>query len=62
MELRKAHTGEHLLFQALSRFFPGISVEKIRLREKKKVFYLHYSKELSWDGILKALKLANEII
>ncbi|MFQ5892076.1 MAG: DHHA1 domain-containing protein [Candidatus Methanofastidiosia archaeon] len=62
MELRKAHTGEHLLFQALSRFFPGISVEKIRLRKKKKVFYLRYSKELGWEGILKALKLSNKII
>ncbi|KYK35343.1 MAG: hypothetical protein AYK18_03580 [Theionarchaea archaeon DG-70] len=57
----KAHTGEHILFRALSTVFEGMSVKKVEL-DKRNYFLIHYEKDMDWDDILKAERLANRII
>lgn len=58
---RKAHTGEHILFRALSTVFEGMSVKKVELG-KRNYFLVHYEKDMDWDNILKAERIANRII
>ncbi len=58
---RNAHTGEHILFRALSTVFQGVSVRKVEFG-KRNYFLIHYDKELEWDGILKAEQIANRIV
>ncbi len=59
--MKKAHTGEHILFRALSTVFEGLTVKKVEFG-KRNYFLIHYDKELDWDSILKAEKIANRII
>lgn len=58
---RKAHTGEHILFRALSTVFDGLTVKKVELGERN-YFLVHYDKELEYSRILKAELIANQII
>jgi alanyl-tRNA synthetase len=57
----KAHTGEHILFRALSTVIKGLTVKKVELG-KRNYFLVHYEKEFQWEPILKAELLANQII
>lgn len=59
--MKKAHTGEHILFRALSTVFEGLTVKKVEFG-RRNYFLIHYDKELDWDSILKAEKIANRII
>ena len=58
---RKTHTGEHILFRALSTVFEGLTVKKVEFG-KRNYFLVQYDKEFDWDGILKAEIIANHII
>lgn len=60
-EAAKAHTGEHILFRALSTVFEGIKVKKVELG-KRNYFLVRYDKELEGEHLLKAELLANTII
>jgi alanyl-tRNA synthetase len=60
-EAAKAHTGEHILFRALSTVFEGIKVKKVELG-KRNYFLVSYDKELEGERLLKAELLANTII
>ncbi|MGD2249224.1 MAG: hypothetical protein PVF58_12530 [Candidatus Methanofastidiosia archaeon] len=57
----KAHTGEHILFRALSHVLQGMTVKKVELG-KRNYFLVEYTKEIDWDTILKAEIMANQII
>lgn len=61
-ELKKAHTGEHTLFQSLSRVFEGIEVEKIDITEGRKSLFVKYPGVLDWKKVLEAELLVNKII
>jgi alanyl-tRNA synthetase len=56
-----AHTGEHILFRALSMVFEGLSVRKVELGNRN-YFVIHYDRDMTWDGILQAEQHANRII
>jgi alanyl-tRNA synthetase len=58
---RKAHTGEHILFRALSMVFEGLSVKKVELGNRN-YFVIRYDRDITWDGILQAEQHANRII
>jgi alanyl-tRNA synthetase len=58
---KKIHTGEHILFRALSTVFEGLTVKKVEFG-KRNYFLVQYDKEFNWDGILKAEIIANRII
>ena len=60
IRLTKMHTGEHILFQALSRSTPT-EVHKVDLGEQESTLYVN-CKELSWDILLKAEQLANQVV
>lgn len=60
-EAAKAHTGEHILFRALSTVFEGIEVKKVELGERN-YFLVTYSEELEGERLLQAELLANSII
>ena len=57
----KAHTGEHILFRALSTVFDGMIVKKVEFG-KRNYFLVHYNKEIEWNGVLEAELIANRII
>ncbi len=57
----KVHTGEHILFRALSTVFPGMTVKKVEFG-KRNYFLVHYDEELKFDLVLKAELIANQII
>ena len=59
--MKEAHTGEHILFRALSTVFEGMTVRKVELGERT-YFLVHYDKEFDWNKILEAECLANKII
>lgn len=61
MNEKKIHTGEHILFRALSEVFEGLTVKKVEIG-KRNYFTVYYDKEFTWDGILKAEHIANTII
>ncbi|MEM2955083.1 MAG: DHHA1 domain-containing protein [Candidatus Nanoarchaeia archaeon] len=61
-EIIKAHTGEHILFQSLSRFFKGIELEKIDITENKKSLFVKYDRSFDRRNIVEAELLANKII
>jgi alanyl-tRNA synthetase len=61
-ELSKAHTGEHILFQSLSRVFKGMESVKVVLELEKKQLFVKYAGEINWSGILEAERMANKII
>ena len=58
----RAHSGEHVLFQSLSRVFKGIESVKVEIEPDKKQLFVKYDEEIDWNGILKAEKIANKII
>lgn len=62
MKDKRAHTGEHIFFRSLSKVVPEISLDKISIKEEKNALYVRYDGELSWDKLLEAEKLTNEII
>jgi alanyl-tRNA synthetase len=60
-EKAKAHTGEHILFRALSHVLQGMTVKKVELG-KRNYFLVEYAQEITWDTILTAEIMANQII
>jgi len=58
----KAHTGEHILFQALSRIYLGIKAQKVLITENRQALFCEYGGELDWEGLYEAEKIANAII
>jgi len=61
-ESSKAHTGEHVLFQSLSRVFKRMQSVKVVIESDKKQLFVKYDGEMNWSGILEAEKIANRII
>jgi alanyl-tRNA synthetase len=61
-EQSKAHSGEHILFQSLSRVFKGMESIKVVLEPDKKQLFVKYDGEITWSGILEAERIANRII
>jgi alanyl-tRNA synthetase len=61
-EKPKAHTGEHILFQSLSRIYKGMESVKVVLEPDKKQLFVKYDGEIDWSGILEAERIANRII
>jgi alanyl-tRNA synthetase len=61
-ELSRAHSGEHILFQSLSRVFKGMESVKVVLELEKKQLFVKYNGEINWSGILEAEHIANKII
>jgi alanyl-tRNA synthetase len=61
-ESSKAHTGEHVLFQSLSRLFKGMESVKVVIEPDKKQLFVKYDGEINWSGILEAERIANRII
>ena len=61
-EQSKAHSGEHILFQSLSRVFKGMESVKVVLEPDKKQLFVKYDGEITWSGILEAERIANRII
>ncbi len=60
--MMKAHTAEHILFQALSRQFDKIYPEKVTLEPNSYSLFVRYPSPLDWDKVLAAEKLVNSII
>ena len=60
--LMKAHTAEHMLFQALSRTFPGIYPEKVSLEPNSFSLFVRYTGSLDWNNVLRAEKMVNQVI
>ncbi|MBU7044374.1 MAG: hypothetical protein HXS47_12360 [Theionarchaea archaeon] len=58
---RKAHTGEHILFRALSMIFPGLTVKKVELGARN-YFVIYYDGDITWDEIVEAEEIAHKII
>jgi alanyl-tRNA synthetase len=61
-EKSKAHSGEHVLFQSLSRIFKGMESVKVVIEPDKKQLFVKYDDEISWSEILEAERIANRII
>jgi alanyl-tRNA synthetase len=61
-ENARAHTGEHILFQALSRVYTGIKAQKVLITENRRSLFCEYEEELDWEGLYEAEKIANRII
>jgi alanyl-tRNA synthetase len=61
-EQSKAHSGEHVLFQSLSRVFKGMESVKVVIEPDKKQLFVKYDGEITWSGILQAERIANRII
>ena len=61
-EESRAHSGEHILFQSLTRVFKGIQSVKVEIKPDKKQLFVKYDGEIDWSGILKAERIANRII
>lgn len=61
-EESKAHSGEHVLFQSLSRVFKGMESVKVVIEPDKKQLFVKYDGEITWSGILQAERIANRII
>lgn len=57
-----AHSGEHVLFQSLSRIFKGMQSVKVVVEPDRKQLFVKYDGDMTWEGILEAEKLANEIV
>ena len=60
--LMKAHTAEHMLFQALSRQFPGVFPEKVSLEPGALSLFMKFHQPLAWEKVLEAEKLVNSEI
>ena len=62
LEAARAHSGEHVLFQSLSRVFKGMRSVKVVIEPDKKQLFVKYNGEIDWDGVLEAEKIANRIV
>ncbi|NYT14164.1 MAG: hypothetical protein GKC01_06625 [Candidatus Methanofastidiosa archaeon] len=62
MKDKRAHTGEHIFFRSLSKVIPEVSLDKISIKEEKNALYIKCPNEFSWEKLLEAEKLTNEII
>lgn len=62
LEETQAHTGEHILFQSLSRVFKGMESVKVQISPEKKQLFVKYPGELSWEAVLEAEQMANRVI
>jgi alanyl-tRNA synthetase len=61
-EQSKAHSGEHILFQSLSRVFKGMESIKVEIKPEKNRLFVKYDGKIDWNGILEAERIANKII
>ena len=59
-DLMKGHTGEHLLFNALHRQDPELSIVKIFISPESK--FVVVNKDIGWDLISQAVRFANQVI
>lgn len=59
-DLMKGHTGEHLLFNALHRQDPELSIVKIFISPESK--FVIVNKDIPWEAISKAVVFANQVI
>ncbi|MGD0057159.1 MAG: alanyl-tRNA editing protein [Methanomassiliicoccales archaeon] len=59
-DLMKGHTGEHLLFSAISRIRPGIELVKITITPTKKSVMVRG--EVDWDLMFEAQRSVNESV
>ena len=59
-DLMRAHTGEHLLFSALSRLVEDLELVKIAITPAKKSFIV--KGKLDWDIVLQAETMVNHVI
>ncbi|HNV94689.1 MAG: Alanine--tRNA ligase [Euryarchaeota archaeon ADurb.Bin023] len=62
MKDKRAHTGEHIFFRSLSTVIPEVSLDKISIKEEKNALYIRCPVEVSWEKLLEAKRLTNDII
>ena len=62
MQDKRAHTGEHIFFRSLSKVVPEVSLDKISIKEEKNALYIKYQGNLTWEKLLEAERLTNNII
>ncbi|MBI4450634.1 hypothetical protein HY642_01550 [Candidatus Woesearchaeota archaeon] len=60
-KLTKSHTAEHILFKSIQKFVSDVSLDKIRLEEEESVIHVR-CKTLTWDVLLNAEQLANNVV
>ncbi len=60
-KLMRMHSGEHIFFKALQKVKENLLLDKIDLDENESSIFVLADK-LEWDDVLKAEKLANEVI
>lgn len=58
----RTHSGEHVLFQSLSRVFKGMESVKVVIEPDRKQLFVRYDREIDWDRVLEAEKMANRIV
>jgi len=61
-EESRAHSGEHILFQALSRVFKGMESVKVVIEPDKKQLFVRYGGTIDWNGVLEAERIANRVV
>lgn len=59
--LSRMHTAEHIIFKALKSQIKDLELIKINLDEDRSHIFVK-TDNLSWDNLLKAEKLANEVV
>ena len=62
MKDKRAHTGEHIFFRSLSKVIPEVSLDKISIKEEKNALYIKCPGDFSWEKLLEAEKLTNNVI
>ncbi|NYT14107.1 MAG: hypothetical protein GKC01_06320 [Candidatus Methanofastidiosa archaeon] len=62
MQDKRAHTGEHIFFRSLSKVIPEVSLDKISIKEEKNALYIKCPGDFSWEKLLEAEKLTNNVI
>jgi len=61
-EESRAHSGEHILFQSLSRIFKGMESVKVVIEPDKKQLFVRCGGTIDWNGVLEAEQIANKIV
>jgi len=61
LKLLRMHSGEHVFMGALLKTIKDVKVDKVRLDENESSFFV-ICKDLTWEKIFEAEKLANKII
>ena len=61
IKISRAHTGEHILYKSMEKIIPDIEMVKVDLDPDEPSIFVK-CKELTWEQLFKAEKLANEII